>query len=440
MVLVTSRAFVVHRKAIKMAENTIKYYCNYCQEDISGIRVKCAECTDFDLCLQCFSGGAEMGIHKRGHRYQLIDNGNFSIYSGNWKANEELLMLDGIEQYGFGSWEEISDNVQTKTPAEVMEHYELMYLIGNIGKITLPSNFSTKVIDHTTPTDGPLSPSLTTPFTPVEMSLVEQQELGYMPFRDDFEREYDNDAETLVSNLTVDLNDEDIDIALKLAHVDMFTRKLMERERRKRIAREYGLIQAATTTGSKKMQTKKRYSKDEREFREKIRPFAQFLTSNEQDQLFENLQREKQLRVRIKELMRYRRHGITKMEECAEFESARHKREKRKENKKKMASSGSKRGVKEEKIREEKVNDLNDFQDMKYSQGFNYLSEKEKKLCKSMGMKPARYVTIKTIVIKDHLLRRQGIPTKTRYPSNLDKAHRKRIINFLTNSGWISSS
>ncbi|XP_078000757.1 transcriptional adapter 2-beta-like [Glandiceps talaboti] len=433
-----------------MADNNIKYYCNYCQEDIRGIRVKCAECNDFDLCLQCFSGGAEIGKHRKGHRYQLIDvvsfpktkmdNGNFSIFCGDWTANEELLMLDGIEQYGFGSWEDISDNVQTKTPAEVMEHYELMYLIGNIGRGSLPPNFCTKVIDHTTPADGPLSPSLTTPFTPVEMTLPEQQELGYMPYRDDFEREYDNDAETLVSNLTVDLNDEDLDTALKLSHVDMFSRKLMERERRKKIAREYGLIQAATSTGSKKVQTKRKYLKEEKEFKEKVGPFAQFLLSSEQDQLFENLQREKQLRVRIKELMRYRRHGITKLEECPEFESARHKREKRKENKKKMALTGSKRGVKEEKVKEEKVSDVNDFQEMKYTQGFNYLSEKEKKLCKSMGMKPARYVTIKAIVIKDHLLRRQGIPTKTRYPSNLDKANRKRIITFLSNSGWISTS
>nr|XP_006822133.1 PREDICTED: transcriptional adapter 2-beta-like isoform X2 [Saccoglossus kowalevskii] len=370
-----------------MAENTTKYYCNYCQEDIRGIRVKCAECSDFDLCLQCFSGGAEMGHHKKDHKYQLIvlhskDNGNFSIFNEDWTAHEELLLLDGIEQYGFGSWADIADHIGTKSPPEAMEHYELMYQIGNIGKATIPSNLNSKVIDHTTPLDGPLSPSLTTPFTPVEMTLAEQHELGYMPFRDDFEREYDNDAETLVSNLTVDVNDEELDSMLKLTHVDMFTKKLMERERRKRIAREYGLITAAISTAAttKKVPTKKRIPREGKEFREKMKSLAQFMSAGEQDQFFENLQREKQLRLRIKELMRYRRHGITKLPECSEFESARHKREKRKENKKKMAASATKRGVKEEKTKEDKVNDLNDFQDMKYSQGFNYLSEKEKKV------------------------------------------------------------
>lgn len=50
----------------------VKYHCNYCQEDIAGIRVKCADCSDFDLCLQCFACGAEIGNHKNSHSYQLI--------------------------------------------------------------------------------------------------------------------------------------------------------------------------------------------------------------------------------------------------------------------------------------------------------------------------------------------------------------------------------
>lgn len=29
-----------------------KYNCTYCQEEINGVRVRCAECKDFDICLQ----------------------------------------------------------------------------------------------------------------------------------------------------------------------------------------------------------------------------------------------------------------------------------------------------------------------------------------------------------------------------------------------------
>ena len=55
-----------------------------------------------------------------------------------------------------------------------------------------------------------------------------------MPLRDDFEKEHDNNAETLISGITVSPEDEELEKALKLAHVKMYTRRLKERERRKR--------------------------------------------------------------------------------------------------------------------------------------------------------------------------------------------------------------
>ena len=42
--------------------------------------------------------------------------------------------------------------------------------------------------------------------------------------------------------------------------------------------------------------------------------------------------------------------------------------------------------------------------------------------------------------LKDNLLRRQGVQVKTRYPPNLDKTHRRMIVNYLKESGWISTS
>ena len=66
------------------------------------------------------------------------------------------------------------------------------------------------------------------------MEHAEQLELGYMPLRDDFEKEHDNSAESLISSMTVGAEDDELEKALKLAHMDMYTRRLKERERRKR--------------------------------------------------------------------------------------------------------------------------------------------------------------------------------------------------------------
>lgn len=49
------------------------YHCNYCNKDISGkIRIKCACCSDFDLCIECFSVGAEVYPHKSNHPYRVM--------------------------------------------------------------------------------------------------------------------------------------------------------------------------------------------------------------------------------------------------------------------------------------------------------------------------------------------------------------------------------
>ncbi|KAF6030738.1 TADA2B [Bugula neritina] len=65
------------------------------------------------------------------------------------------------------------------------------------------------------------------------------------------------------------------------------------------------------------------------------------------------------------------------------------------------------------------------------------LSETEKKLCKSIGMKANSYMTIKTCILKDYLKRQHGTPVKLRYPPGHDKTHRRTILTFLEHSGWI---
>lgn len=61
------------------------YHCNYCQRDISdNIRIKCATCADFDLCVECFSVGVEINGHNSGHNYKVMDNLSFPIFHPNW--------------------------------------------------------------------------------------------------------------------------------------------------------------------------------------------------------------------------------------------------------------------------------------------------------------------------------------------------------------------
>ncbi|CAK9156817.1 unnamed protein product [Ilex paraguariensis] len=105
------------------------YHCNYCNKDITGkIRIKCAVCSDFDLCIECFSVGAEVNPHKSKHPYRVMDNLSFPLLCPDWNADEEMLLLEGIEMYGIGNWPEIGDHVGTKSKEVCVKHYTNAYM------------------------------------------------------------------------------------------------------------------------------------------------------------------------------------------------------------------------------------------------------------------------------------------------------------------------
>ncbi|EEC13374.1 transcriptional adaptor, putative [Ixodes scapularis] len=340
----------------------------------------------------------------------MQDCGNFPIFQApcNWKAKEELVLLEAIEQ------EDVSQCLPSRSVEEVQEHYNTLYIMGNIGKATWSVEPSFLVKDHTSPDSGPLSPSAKSNVSAGDLTAAEQQELGYMPCRDDYEREFDNEAESLISQLSVGPEEDELEVALKLAQVDMYSRRLRERLRRKALARDYRLLEqfcgqgrakGAATPGT--TPSRKRPCPDEdREQQDKMRVFCQFQSSTDHEQLFENLEREKELKARIKDLMRYRRNGITKLDGGDVGE-----------------------GFKE-------------ATDISTMLSYELLSEKERKLCQSMGISPTYYITFKTVVLKDQAQRRrQGSPSpKFRSPSGLDKSNSRRILSHFANSGWISAN
>ncbi|XP_023536232.1 transcriptional adapter ADA2a-like isoform X1 [Cucurbita pepo subsp. pepo] len=105
------------------------YHCNYCNKDLSGrIRMKCVACPDYDLCVECFSVGAELTPHKSNHPYRVMDNLSFPLLCPDWHADEESLLLEGIAVYGFGNWDGVAEHVGTKSKLQCLNHYNAMYM------------------------------------------------------------------------------------------------------------------------------------------------------------------------------------------------------------------------------------------------------------------------------------------------------------------------
>ena len=105
------------------------YHCDYCRKDISHVaRIKCAECVDFDLCMECFCSGASVLPHRPYHAYRVIEHVRQPLFDPRWGADEELLLLEAIEIFGFGNWGDIAEHVSSKSKTECEQHYLQVYL------------------------------------------------------------------------------------------------------------------------------------------------------------------------------------------------------------------------------------------------------------------------------------------------------------------------
>ncbi|XP_047132102.1 transcriptional adapter 2-beta isoform X1 [Hydra vulgaris] len=428
-------------------QDATKYHCNSCFGDCSGLRVSCADCAEFDACLHCFASGVEVGNHKKNHRYSFIDNGTFSLFVPNWTADEEMLLLDGIEQHGLGNWDDVADHVGTKSFQEVQEHFEDIYLWKNIGTATLTRGLS-EIRDHTA-ANAEFFPSIHQTEEIIDLPPSEQLELGYKPLRDDFEREYDNDTENLVKNLVCSRDDDELETALKLSMVDMYWRSLKERARFKKIAKQYGLI----TTKHKLIASRRKYSKEDREFKDKIRVFAQFLSVQQWEELVNNRIREKEIKLKIKDLVRYRRNGIKKLLACQEYEEFKLQREKKKEIKKRMhvispprTTKTSKKESEDDSSLESKIffnetdlnrNDNKFIEKMRMDPCANLLSDKEKQLCFALDLSYSRYCAIKIHLLNEFATCRSKITYKGKPPSFMTTALRECLRSFFVQCGWI---
>ena len=92
----TEREIELIQRAIQI-DGVKKTNCEFCKKDITKtMKFICSECQNLVYCVECLVSGenniAEK-IHK--HDYHIIDKLAFPIFSEDWTANEELLLLNG---------------------------------------------------------------------------------------------------------------------------------------------------------------------------------------------------------------------------------------------------------------------------------------------------------------------------------------------------------
>lgn len=377
------------------------YHCNYCNKDITGkIRIKCAVCPDFDLCIECVSVGAEVQPHKNNHPYRVMDNLSFPLICPDWNADDEILLLEGIEMYGLGNWAEVAEHVGTKNKETCIEHYtnvysnspffpvpDMSHVVGknrkellamakgqgedkkgfSMGDLSLKaeSSFSpsrAKVEDshkagsanrlNSESDSGPLGNTHAATGANQKASNVgrgkggvikmEDSQIdrdfggkkptssgnegpslvelsGYNAKRQEFDPEYDHDAEQLLAEMEFKDTDTDDERELKLRVLHYFSKRLDERKRRKDFILERNLLYPNPF--------EKDLTPEEKTVCRKYDLFMRFHSKEEHEELIRIVISEHRTRKRLQELKQARAAGCRNSAEADKYLLHKRKRE-----------------------------------------------------------------------------------------------------------------
>lgn len=269
----------------------------------------------------------------------MIEQHSYPIFADGWGADEELLLLEGAETYGLGSWADVADHIGGgRDKDEVKQHYLDTYISSS--RFPLPETsdpgdrtFATisredfqarkkrridarkKEAADSTPTAPKKKPTTSAP------ACHEIQ--GYMPGRMEFETEWDNEAEMAVKDLFFEPGEGinpltkaiEPEVELKLTVMDIYNNKLTQRGQRKRVMYEHSLLEYRKHTAAEKKKLK-----DERELLSRAKPFARMMNKADFDDFCEGLVKEQQLRQAITQLQEWRRMGIETLEGGQKYE------------------------------------------------------------------------------------------------------------------------
>ena len=457
------------------------FYCNYCQKDISNVvRIRCATCVGVDLCVECFSVGVELHPHKAYHPYNVIDNMAFPLFTRDWGADEELLLLEAVEMFGLGNWTEVSEHVGTKTKTECHAHYFDVYVKSPCAPLPDMSKILGKGVPRMTPeelkaesdkkatesTEGDeeklLLESLANP-NEVKTEGNIQELTGYNIKRNEFDPEYDMDAELPLAEMEFRDNDTEEDVRMKLRMIEIYNARLQERARRKQFILERELLNV-----KRQQIVEKKRSQYERDLHGTMRVFARFLTSTEYNILLEGLATEHRVRTRIAELKEYRRNGIHTIAEGEDYDTEKRRRETEFARLRAIEHPTSKNIAQANKFivrdatqvneqlaqieREEKASiiptgrvqltgsmrktylslDLTDLP------GVDLLNDAERELCTTCRLLPVHYLTIKVGLMRESL--KTGKPIRkqdVRDMFKVDPLKALRVHELLLQHGWV---
>ncbi|GME89545.1 unnamed protein product [[Candida] boidinii] len=443
-----------------------KFHCDVCSSDCTRrVRVRCAICQDYDLCVPCFSKGESSGKHKPWHDYKVIEQHAYPIFAADWGADEELLLIEGCQTLGLGNWQDISDHIGGRSKDEVGKHYEEIYL--NSEYYPVPD--LNKTFEDVTTTDFlnqrkkriEMRKKLTLP--PPKKVLTSGPLCGeiqkFMPGRLEFEEEAEEEAEKVVQDMVFDADDSPQDVELKLTILDIYNSKLTLRAERKRLLLEDGFIDYKAN-----ISVDKKRSKDEKELFNKLKIFSRIMSKKDWEEFSKDMLAEVRCRAKIQLYQDWRRNGITSVEMGLKFEKDKITRQAMIQRQSTVVAGSSRHtsnslssGVplgrsgrhhysyspapEGPSAPAKRTTKAPAPLDISHAADYDLLSDEEKILCSTLRMLPKPYLAIKETLFKE-LLRTGGVLKKktARDLLKIDVNKTSKIYEFFIQQKWCNVS
>uniref|UniRef100_A0A2I3S9J5 Transcriptional adapter n=1 Tax=Pan troglodytes TaxID=9598 RepID=A0A2I3S9J5_PANTR len=393
--------------------------CRGCSSYLMEPYIKCAECgpPPFFLCLQCFTRGFEYKKHQSDHTYEIMTS-DFPVLDPSWTAQEEMALLEAVMDCGFGNWQDVANQMCTKTKEECEKHY-MKHFINNplfaSTLLNLKQAEEAKTADTAIPfhsTDDPPRPTFD--------SLLSRDMAGYMPARADFIEEFDNYAEWDLRDIDFVEDDSDILHALKMAVVDIYHSRLKERQRRKkRFARIVGPVEHDKFIESHALEFElRREIKRLQEYR--TAGITNFCSARTYDHLKKTREEERLKRTMLSEVLQY----IQDSSACQQWLRRQADIDSGLSPSIPMASNSGRRSAPP----------LN----LTGLPGTEKLNEKEKELCQMVRLVPGAYLEYKSALLNE--CNKQGglRLAQARALIKIDVNKTRKIYDFLIREGYIT--
>ncbi len=370
------------------------------------------------------SVGAELAPHKAHHDYYLMRSAHFPLYSLDWGADEELLLLEGVALCGLGNWPEVAQHVGTKLSDECRNHFFQVY-VDSPHYPTPIDPLPEEQIRAALPM--PVAPAVQEKkviFKP-GLSMPMKNHLGtFMPLRNEFDTPYNEEAEDIPADIVFNEDDTEEERALKVHTLQVYAAMLEERRRKTDF-----LVSLDLLDWKQHQQFDRSLRKEDATLVSHMRCFLQCQGKAAWERLVNGMLAEQHLRREIANYKSLREQGIKWLADAARLNQAAGSK-----SSKRLKSSSS-----SSNLAESSRHNLRSSGTFAKPAGAvpEPLAQTEVEYCEAFGMSADLYVAIKEACIRESC-RAGGLGKKdARLLSPLPKHQTDQLYALFVSSGWV---